>query len=131
MSTSATTPKGKALAPAPAPATTPATSKEESDNKSDDKEVNNKKEFDAIKKIIAILQEGIDARFQTVADSSKVQAAFQDIVNCIKALDEESTLPVVTLRPIVTRTKIAQLPKFDGIYKEDLQGQIMQLYTYF
>ena len=55
MSASTTTPKGKALVPALAPTITPTTSKEESDNESGDKEVDTKKEFDAIKKIIAVL----------------------------------------------------------------------------
>ena len=55
-----------------------------------------------------------------MADSSKVQAAFNDIVKRIKALDEGTVLLVVTPRPVTTRTKIAQPPKFDGTCKEDL-----------
>ena len=70
--------------------------------------------------MMAVLQEGMNARFQTVADSSKVQAAFNDIVNRIKALDKGTVLLVVTPRPVTTCTKIAQPPKFDGTYKEDL-----------
>ena len=55
MSASTTTPKGKAPAPALAPTVTPATPKEESDNESGNEEVDTKKEFDAIKKIMAVL----------------------------------------------------------------------------